>query len=191
MNTLAVALAQVGGDLEDFGRPWALVGALAVAAHAEARSTLDVDVAVAVDHPGDAAALVAALRERGYAWVSDLGTAMTTLAIPAAAGRVPLRLDLLFSLAGIEDVVARGARPVRILPELELPVAQRGDLIALKALAAGEPGREHDWRDLRSLVAGAGAADLERARECIRLLAARGRADAARLEERLTRAGVP
>ena len=74
---------------------------------------------------------------------------MTSLAVP----EVPLtglRLDLLFSLAGIEDQVARSAEVISVLPGLVLPVARRGDLIALKLLAAGEPSREHDWRDLRA-----------------------------------------
>ena len=190
MNALARALSRIGSDLDELGRPWALVGAIAVAVHAEARVTLDVDVVVAVDGPADASALVAALRDRGYLWQADFGGAMTSLALPsddssdAPAG---LRLDLLFSLAGIEGEVARAAERLTVVPGLVLPVAQRGHLIALKLLAAGEPGREHDWRDLRPLVAGATSGDLERARASIDLLVSRGAASRERLEASLAK----
>ena len=181
MSSIEAALARIGRDLDDLGRPWALVGALAVGARAEARATLDVDVALAVDGPADASAVVAALRQRGYVWKADFGGAMTSLSVPDAppAG---LRLDLLFSLAGIEDEVARRAERMTVVPGLELPVARRGDLIALKLLAATEPGREHDWRDLRGLISGASDADLVFARSAIGLLVARGAAPAGRLE---------
>ncbi len=191
MSELETALARICRDLDELRRPWALVGALAVAAHAEARATLDVDVAVAVDGAADAAALVAALRARGYGWQSDLGAAMTTLAIPGEGTAPPLRLDLLFSLAGIESEVARDAERIPIVEGLELPVARRGDLIALKLLAAEEPGREHDWRDLRALLAGASADDLVRARAAIGLLETRGAAPGGRLERALSRLSLP
>jgi hypothetical protein len=186
VTTFEAALARIGHDLDELQRPWALVGALAVAAHAEARATLDVDVAVAVEGPADSAALVSALRVQGYRWLADFGDAMTSLAVRDAppAG---LRLDLLFSLAGIENEVARAAERIRVLPGLVLPVARRGDLIALKLLAAGQPGREHDWRDLRSLVAGASHSDLDRARDAIALLVARGAAATGGLEAELAR----
>ncbi len=186
MSSIEGALARIGRDLDDLGRPWALVGALAVAARAEARATLDVDVALAVDGPEDAAALVSVLLQRGYVWRADFGSAMTSLSVPEAppAG---LRLDLLFSLAGIEHEVACRAERMTVLPGLELPIARRGDLIALKLLAAREPGREHDWRDLRGLIAGASPADLDQARSSIALLVARGAAPVRRLEDDLAR----
>ena len=187
MNALQGALSRIGRDLDDLGHPWALVGALAVAAHTEARATLDVDVAVAVDGPADSAALVTALRGCGYGWQADFGSAMTSLTVPGDGTPAGLRLDLLFALAGIEAEVARGAERLTIVSGLVLPVAQRGDLIALKLLAAGEPGREHDWRDVRALVAGADARDLERARASIALLVSRGAVPAGRLEGELAR----
>jgi len=185
VNALEGALARIGRDLDELGHPWALVGALAVATYAEARATLDVDVAVAVDGPADSAALVAALRDRGYGWQADFGSAMTSLIVPGDGTPAGLRLDLLFALAGIEAEVARGAERLTIVPGLVLPVAQRGDLIALKLLAAGEPGREHDRRDLRALVAGAGAGDFKRARAAIDLLASRGAAPLRQLDREL------
>lgn len=184
MSSLRDALARIAADLDAEGKPWALVGALAVAARAEARATLDVDAAVAVESPEESRALVASLRERGYRWERDLGLSMTTLAVPGNE-EPRWRLDLLFGLAGIEDAVARGAERLEVLPGLEMPVARRGDLIALKLLGAGEPGREHDWRDLRALCAAATPDDLDRAHHSVALAVARGLAPEGVLEARL------
>ena len=186
MSALEASLARIARDLDAVGRPWALVGALAVAVYAESRATLDVDVAVAVKGPEDAAAVVAELRSRGYRWRSDLGTAMTTLEIPDAAAP-GLRLDLLFGLTGIEGDVARAACRFAVLPGLVLPVVRRGELIALKLLAAGEPGREHDWRDVRALFAGAGEEDFAHARSAVRLMVARAVPGARRAADELER----
>lgn len=184
MNRLEAALAEVRRDFDALGRPWALVGALAVAARAEARATLDVDVAIAVEDPGQAAEIVSKLRAMGYRWQSDLGSRMTSFLIPEGPD-AGLRLDVLFSLTGIEPEVASRAAIIEVIPGLELPVASLGDLIALKALGAGEPGREHDWRDLRALVARSSREDLVIARAAIALIGARGHASANQLEARL------
>jgi hypothetical protein len=190
VTSFVESLGRIARDLDDSRHSWALVGALAVAAHAEARATLDVDVAVAVDGPEDAAGVIGGLRSRGYQWRADFGSAMSQLAVPDAAPP-GLRLDVLFSLAGIEDEVARSAERLEVLPGLQLPVARRGDLIALKLLGATAPGREHDWRDVRVLLAGATAVDRARARSAIGLLVARGCAEPGRLEAELDRLSPP
>ena len=184
MNAFEAALANVGRSCDALGRPWCLVGALAVAARAEARATLDVDVAVAVEDQGQASEVVSRLRDMGYRWHRDFGSLMTSFLLPEGV-EAGLRLDVLFSLTGIEAEVARRAQRIEILPDLELPVATLGDLIALKALGAGEPGREHDWRDLRALAARSNQEDLEIARAAITLIGARGHASADELEARL------
>lgn len=186
MSSIERALAHIGRSLDEIGLPWALVGALAVAARAEARATLDVDVAIAADDPAGAADVVSRLRNLGYRWHRDFGGTMTSFVVPAGppAG---LRLDVLFSLTGIETEVAHRAERIEVLPGLSLPVAQLGDLIALKLLAAGEPGREHDWRDLRALAATATPGDIAQTRSSIALMSARGRSAAGRLEARLER----
>ena len=186
MNDLEAALRRVGEDLDHLGRPWALVGALAVSAHAEARATLDVDVVMAVDDPRDAEEVISGLLERGYKWHASFGAAMSSLVVPSGppAG---LRLDLLFSLAGIEPEVARKAERMEVLENLVLPVATLGHLAALKLLAAREPEREHDLRDLRALVSEMGEQDLVEAKEAIALLVARGQAVEGQLETDLDR----
>jgi len=184
VNSIEVSLRTIAADLDACGRSWALVGALAVAAHAEARSTLDVDVAVAVTGPDEAKATVSWLLARNYRLCGSFDSAMTSLEVPAAplAG---LRLDLLFALAGIEVEVATGAERTIVVPGLELPVARLGDLIALKLLAAREPEREHDRRDLRALVNRASSKDLSRARWSIDLLIARSMVPTGELERAL------
>lgn len=179
-TSLQGALRQVAGDLDDIGARWALVGALGVAAWAEARATLDIDVAVAVAEQSEATSLVANLRRRGYRWRANLGAAMSSLLLPQGPPG-GLRLDLLFRLAGIEDEVAHRAVRMAVLPGLELPVARRGDLLALKLLASDQPGRDHDRRDARALLANALPSDVEEARSAIALLGARGYADPRRL----------
>jgi hypothetical protein len=57
-----------------------------------------------------------------------------------------------------------------VLPGLTAPVATTGHLIALKTLA----GRNQDLTDLESLIPGASTADLETARESVRLIQVRG-----------------
>lgn len=188
MSSFEKALARIGRDLDRLGHPWALVGALAVAARAEARATLDVDVAIAVDGREGARGVVESLRAVGYRWQRDLGTFMSSFLVPEGP-EAGLRLDVLFSLSGLEAQVADRAERIAVLPGIELPVALTGDLIALKLLAAGEPGREHDWRDLRALLKRSVPADRELARSGIAVLAReepeKGRELTARLEKLL------
>lgn len=184
MSIFRGVLADVGRDFDTLGRQWALVGALAVAARAEARATFDVDVAIAVEDLKQADEVVSRLRSLGYQWHSHFGSFMTSFLVPGDR-EADLRLDVLFSLTGIEAEVSRRAERIEVLAGLELPVASLGDLIALKLLSAGEPGREHDWRDLRALVARSSPADLRITRDAIALIGARGHASADDLEARL------
>jgi predicted nucleotidyltransferase len=186
VSSLENAIARIAASLDQVGHPWALVGALAVAAHAEARATLDVDVAVAVKDADEAAAVVSRLRHLGYTWRADFGAAMTSFEVPEGPPG-GLRLDVLFSLTGIESEIAIRAQRMEILPGLHVPVALVGDLIAIKLLAAGEPGREHDWRDLRALVARATPEDIEHARSSIAHLSVRDPLQRGRLDARLER----
>ncbi len=172
--------------MDELGRPWALIGAMAIAARAEARATLDVDVVVAVDGPDDAEAVVSDLVDLGYRWQRDFGTAMSSFVVPDLPPP-GLRLDVLFALTGIESDVAHRAQRIEVIPGSRLPVAVLGDLIALKLLGAGEPGREHDWRDLRALVAVSGAADLDRARASVELIGKRGQGNPVELMAKLER----
>jgi len=185
LQGFADPLARLGRDLDELGRPWALVGALAVAARAETRSPLVASVAVAVEGPADTAALVAALLARGYLPQGDHGAETGSLAVPMDGHSPSLRLELMTSLAGVAGEVARAAERLPVLSSVELPVALRGDLIALGLLAAGDPVREHLLGDVRALLVGAARADLLRCREVLALLTLRGATRAGVLEGEL------
>lgn len=83
-------------------------------------------------------------------------------------------VDLLFASSGIEDEVVRGAERILVVPDLTLPVARVGHLIALKLLARDDRHRPQDWDDLRALVAVATETERDDARSAVRLISARG-----------------
>jgi hypothetical protein len=82
--------------------------------------------------------------------------------------------DLLFASSGIEPEIVAAADEVDMAADLRAPIAGIGDLIALKVLARHDERRPQDWDDLKALFREAAPADLERARESLRLIAARG-----------------
>jgi len=98
--------------------------------------------------------------------------ATVRLAVPGEqeAGVV---LDLLFASSGIEPEVAAAAAPLEVFPNLVVPVARTGDLIALKLLARADR-RPQDAADLDALLAVADDAETARARASARLIQTRG-----------------
>lgn len=179
MSTLEEAALTVLRDLSEAGYECALVGGLAVGARARPRTTLDVDFAVAVESDADAEALVLRLRERGYELHDVLEqTAQERLATArfrlgggsAREGSV----DLLFAASGIEPEIVAAAEEIDLLPDLTLPVARRGHLLALKVLAHDEDRRPQDRQDILALLRGAREADIRLARDATALITARG-----------------
>ena len=175
-SKLLSALNQMTADLDQLGAEWALVGGLAVAVHAEPRTTRDVDLAVAVADDRSCDRLVRALRELGWIEIED-GTIFRRDSNQLAVLRMRNRkdgedgavVDLLFNATGIErEIVARAER-VSILPSVEVQLVTLGDLMAMKVLARNE-NRPHDTTDLRSLAARATPETLEKAREALRLI---------------------
>jgi len=112
VNSLESALAHIGRSLDEIGRPWALVGALAVAARAEARATLDVDVAIAVDDAADAARVVSHLRalaERANAAELDRArAAIKLIGVRTGSPVAPLETRLADLLAELRGGTGRG-----------------------------------------------------------------------------------
>lgn len=176
LNRLEAALRGAASALAK--RRWALVGGLAVSARCEPRFTRDIDLAVAVSSDADAEALVHALlssRYRVLATVEHEGQrrlATVRLGVPGEQG-TGVVLDLLFASSGIEPELVAAAAPLEILPTLVVPVAQTGDLIALKLLSRTER-RPQDAADLQALLAAADAAEIERTRASLRLITTRG-----------------
>jgi len=179
VSPLEEALRRVVADLNGTGRPWALVGGLAVSARAEPRTTRDVDAAVAVSGDREAEELVRGLQSAGWRVLALVEheaahrLATVRLSPPGEAARGVVA-DLLFASSGIEAEVAAGAQTMDLLDALRAPVARVGHLIALKLLARDDRNRPQDYDDLRALLDVAAPADLDDARAAIALIARRG-----------------
>ncbi len=166
MQSVDAVLRQAAEDLDAIGARWAVIGGLAVAFRAEPRFTKDVDLAVAVVDDEEAEGIVNRLQVRGYAlaslveqdYVHRLATARL---VRPKAGASSAFIDLLFANSGIEEEIVRRADRLEVLPNVFMPVASIGDLIALKVLA----GRHQDLTDLGYLIAAATEADLSEARK--------------------------
>jgi hypothetical protein len=134
------ALREVTDHLTRAGVRFALIGGLAVSARTEPRFTRDADLAVAVRSDVEAEAVIRDLQRHHYE--------VDTVVEQAAVGRlatVRLRrhtgvhapvLDLLFASSGIEPEIVQAAENLEILPDLRIPVAEIGHLIALKVPVA-------------------------------------------------------
>ena len=163
--------------LDRAGAKYALVGGLAVSVRAEPRFTRDADLAIAVSNDAEAEALVHSLVQEGYR------TGMTVE--QEATGRLAsVRLtpdvdpessfvDLLFASSSIEPEVVAGASLMEVVPDLFVPVAALGHLIAMKALSEA-PERFQDSADLVSLLRSASSDDLVIAADAIALIQSRG-----------------
>jgi hypothetical protein len=82
-------------------------------------------------------------------------------------------VDLLFSSSGIEAEIVHAATPIAVFPQVSVPVAHTGHLLALKLLARDER-RPQDDIDLRALLAVAKPSDLELTSQAIGLIVQRG-----------------
>lgn len=177
MNELEQGLRAAAEALDSLGRRFAVVGGLAVSARAEPRLTRDADLAVLVDSDDDAEALIHDLRAVGYE--------ATAIVVHEAAGRLatarlrgprdqPTITDLLFASSGIEPEIVAEAEQLRILPDLELPVATVGHLMAMKLLARDDRRRPADADDLAGLAEVASAEDWATAERAVELIEQRG-----------------
>jgi predicted nucleotidyltransferase len=171
------ALRAICRDLANEGASFALVGGLAVSARTEPRFTKDLDLAIAAAGDREAEAIVSSLRQRGYriqALVEQeaIGRLATVRLVPPGEGT--LFVDLLFASSGIEPEIVKAATPLALIEGLTVPVASLAHLIATKVLARDDVRRPQDRADLVALLAEAGPADLESAREALRTIQARG-----------------
>lgn len=172
-------LADVARELSSFGKPWALVGGLAVSARTEPRFTRDIDVAISVDDDAEAEALVRDLTARSYrlsASVEKDAVARLATARMIPPGREPDEavVDLPFASSGIEPEISAEADHLEILPGVEVPVAKAGHLLALKLLSRDDATRPQDALDIRALPASLDAEELARARAAATIIERRG-----------------
>lgn len=178
MNELERSLRQITADLTSLDQRFALVGGLAVSARAEPRLTRDADLAVAASSDADAESAVVGLRAKGYEVVATLEHEATgrlaTVRLTREDDRPRMITDLLFASCGIEGEIVGNAEQLNILPDLSVPVAMVGHLLAMKLLARDDRQRPTDADDLAALAAVAKASDWDTAAEAVRLIAARG-----------------
>lgn len=179
MTGILSHLRIVTEDLNDLGAGWALIGALAVSVHTEPRSTRDIDVTVVAPELQDQERLVNDLERRGYRNMQLLMHMLPTQKLGVRfeirdSGSLPLALDLLFNSSGIEGEIVANAVKIEVFPQLFIPVACRGHLIAMKVLSQNDSDRIRDKADLWSLLNGAAAADIVLAEEAVNLMTRRG-----------------
>lgn len=172
MASVESALRNAAADLNAIGVRWALVGGLAVSARAVPRFTKDLDFAVAVGNDAEAEDVVHRLRARDYEPVEVLEQDYVERlsGVRLARKGSDVVVDLLFASSGIENEVVADADRLEVLPRLTIPVATTAHLIALKVLA----GRSQDLTDLGYLIPAASPADLDDAREAVKLIQTRG-----------------
>lgn len=172
MASIESALRKAAADLNAIGVRWALVGGLAVSARTIPRFTKDLDFAVAVGNDAQAEDVVHRLRARDYQPVEVLEQdyVKRLSGVRLAHKDSDVVVDLLFASSGIENEVVASADRLEVLPRLTVPVATTAHLIAMKALA----GRNQDLTDLSYLIPAASPADLDDAREAVKLIQTRG-----------------
>lgn len=179
VSSLESALRRICAHLLESGRGFALIGGLAVSVRSEPRFTRDADIVVSIEDDPEAESLVHELQIAGYAVLAVIEQeAMARLATvrlqPPGAAETGLVLDLMFASSGIEHEVVESAEILEVLPELRVPVARNGHLIALKVLSRDDRTRPQDVADLRALLARADANEVDRARNALRLIESRG-----------------
>lgn len=167
-------LADIARRLRDLGKPFALVGGLAVSVRSEVRFTRDVDLALAVVDDAEVDALVRDLSSAGYRPIAlvqhEKLNRLATVRLESPTG---LLVDLLTASCGIEREVVHRATVVAFEGAGDILVASVEDLLAMKVLAV-TPRRLQDRMDGVNLVLTNPAMDVGAVREALRLIAERG-----------------
>jgi len=151
---LEAQLRLISDELRLLGQPFALVGGLAVSARAEPRLTRDAGLAISVTGDAEAEHLVHELTARMYRVLASVeqGATGRLATIRLAQGDSDgVVIDLLFASSGIEPEIVAAATVLTVVPNLSLPVASVGHLIAMKLLARDDRRRPLDADDLRAL----------------------------------------
>lgn len=167
-------LGDIAARLAQLGRPFALVGGLAVSLRAEVRFTRDVDLAITAADDADVEQLVHTLGDVGYFPVATVEhlerRRLSTVRLAASSGVV---VDLLAASSGIEaEVVARATR-IDFGEIGEIPVARAEELLAMKVLSM-TPRRLQDRIDAVNLVLMNEQLDLDAVRENLAEITRRG-----------------
>lgn len=168
-------LGDIAAHLAQLGRPFALVGGLAVSLRAEVRFTRDVDLAITATDDADVEQLVHTLGNVGYFPVATVEhlerQRLSTVRLAASSSGVVV--DLLAASSGIEaEVVARATR-IDFGEIGEIPVARAEELMAMKVLSM-TPRRLQDRIDAVNLVLMNEHLDLDAVRKNLAEITRRG-----------------
>ncbi len=158
-------LEQVHEKLREAEVPHALIGGLALAAHATPRATEDIDLLV----DGDSAEVLhELLTEMGYQSLYRSDDIANYRSGDPALGRI----DAVFARRRYAREMLARARPVATgVGSTSVPVVDAADLIGLKVQASSnDPARRRgDLADIESLLREAAELDLDRVRVYFRL----------------------
>ena len=143
---LGATLLKTVTELKRLDVDCALIGGLAVSVRTEPRFTRAIDLAVAVRSDSEAERLVNSPARVGFhvdALVEQeaVHRLATVRLRPSTKDSV---VDLLFVSSGIESEIVAAADPLEVLPNLAVPVARTGHLIALKLRARDDEQRPQD-----------------------------------------------
>lgn len=176
MTELETQLRRIAEALTSEDCRYALVGGLAVSIRAEPRMTRDADLVVSVTDDNEAEALIKSLGLRGYAILAAIEQEATDrlATVRLSTGAQGVVTDLLFASSGVEPEIVELAEPMEVLPDLVLPVARIGHLIAMKLLARDDRNRPNDADDLRALSSIATDEDWNVASTAVELIESRG-----------------
>jgi hypothetical protein len=182
-------LQQIQQHLQAAELSWCLIGGLAVGARSEPRFTKDLDLAVATSSDQTSEELIFSLQGSGYRVLAILEQQSTgrlaTVRLSPPEAREPVLIDLLFASSGIEGSIAARAQLLEVFPQLWVPVASLGDLVAMKVLARDDQLRPQDRLDLQALLGRASPSDLEAARHALREISKLGYNRGRMLEDEL------
>jgi hypothetical protein len=181
LTRLQKALIRLDSDLRALGVRWALVGGFAVMLRAESRSTRDLDIVLATLRDLAADEAVRGLRFRGYRDHPTqpmlqrkdgrlFGIRLVSPLLDDHDEEAETVVDLLLGCSGVEAEIIAAAEVLEILPDIFIPVARAGHLIALKVLA----GRIQDQEDVRALLRESDPAEVHMARQTLQLIEERG-----------------
>jgi len=176
VTELEIALRRIVDDLTEEDVRFALVGGLAVSVRAEPRLTRDIDLAISVHDDSMAEAIVQRLIARDYqpgAVIEHQSGRLATVRL-SHLGSTASFTDLLFASCGIEPEIVTNAERLEVLPELVIPVATTGHLIAMKLLARDDRLRPADADDINALATIAREPDWVEARAAVELITQRG-----------------
>lgn len=181
LTRLQKAVIRLDSDLRALGVKWALVGGFAVMLRAESRSTRDLDIVLATVGDSEADEVIRGLRFRGYRdhpvqpmlqrkGGGLFGIRLVSPLLDDLDQEAEAVVDLLLGCSGVEAEIIAAAEILEVLPNIFIPVARVGHLIALKVLA----GRVQDQEDVRALLREGEAAEVQLARQALQLIEERG-----------------